>query len=66
MISRQNRYVQNERRRNAEPLSKYLENIVERILGPEPEVFDSHTASHVLSLADIREPAAIMDFTDAD
>ena len=43
----------------------YLENFVEGILRPKPEVFYRHTTSQILPFADVREPAVAVDVTDA-
>ena len=43
---------------------KYLENLVERVIRSESDVFYGHATSQVLSVADIREPAETADFTD--
>ena len=45
---------------------KYLENLVERVLRPKPEVFDSYMMSQVLSFGDVSEPAKTVNATNTN
>ena len=65
MISLQNRYVQLSRNKFLGGLElEYLESLVEGVLLPDPEVFDSYAMSQVLSFADVRKPAATVSVAD--